>query len=99
MTSNNVGIIVVIILVFVLIVEIFWIVSINNNINTYLNSENTICPRYYCYKSYCTDTSSGGTGQYVAYRYDSNKNIQCQNYTLPYNVVVPDYSYYGPAGV
>ena len=72
------------------------------NLNTCRNSESGVCPSYYCnYNSitntggspciikYTTKDSDGNTilGPDVAFRFDKNGNIQCQNYTLNYNIL------------
>lgn len=72
----------------------------NNTIDNKHNSESSNCPVYFCDQfynptngnietgSYCYSNTPSKENKMVAYRYDTNGNIECQKYNLGDNVIV-----------
>lgn len=97
--------IVIFFLVIIDILLIIWIVKVKSYIKSIQSNESVIAPVYYCdfYQdptsgelepgSPCYVTENGSQNKMVAYRYDSNGNIQCQNTRVSNNIVLDDFSY------
>lgn len=92
--------IVVLFLMIVDILLIFWIVKVKSFIKSVQSNESVMAPVYYCdfYEdpetgnlepgSLCYVSSPGDGNKMVAYRYDSDGNVQCQNTRISDNIIV-----------
>lgn len=109
------GIIILLITLFLLLIaSIVFLVIIDKNLNECRNTESLGCPSYLCSYNPISNTGGtpcailnqeiGKDGSIIAgglvpFRYDKKNQIQCQNYTLNNNRVIPTLQFNCNAGI
>lgn len=95
MDNAKIGFIIILIVIFALIaVSVYYLISFQNKYETCRNSENVLCPTYYCPNTKdgkkTTLCNSSGT----AFRHDENGALMCQKLTIQNNSVIQPYPNY-----
>lgn len=105
--ENNPKIVIGVFIILLLITVgiIIWLSLTYKNLQECRNNESPSCPSFYCGNIISTGEPGtkciypDGKSTYLAYRYDKNGKLMCQNYTLPNNTITNvNYDEYKPPG-
>lgn len=91
MVSLTGAIIITIILLIILAVSIYYFVTLSITLNKEKNTENIMCPTFYCQP---VDDGNVCQKNGSSYRYDKNKKLQCQQLTIGNSSTLKNYSEY-----